>query len=101
MASVDQNFTSDHHLKQIFPLNTRWLTCVLPLLLHILDRLCADSSFVAVLYTSDSDKIMRYTDEGEIHELCKWTVDLSSLPTFQQNASYLQHGGFYTGRRTC
>jgi len=57
-----------------------------------------DSSFVAVLYTSDSDKMMRYTDEGEIHELCKWTVDLSSLPTFQQNASYPQPGGFYTGR---
>lgn len=56
-----------------------------------------DSAFVAVLYTSDTDKIMRYTDEGETSELCKWTVDLSSLPTFQQNAAIPQTGGFYTG----
>jgi len=55
-----------------------------------------DCHFVAVLYTSDSDKIMRYTDEGETTELCKWTVDLSSLPTFQQNASVAQPTGFYT-----
>ncbi|KAF9558515.1 hypothetical protein CPC08DRAFT_743329 [Agrocybe pediades] len=55
-----------------------------------------DSSFIATLYTSDSDKIMRYTDEGETNELCKWTVDLSSLPTFRQNASNPQSGGFYT-----
>lgn len=55
-----------------------------------------DSTFVAVLYTSNTDKIMRYTDEGETVELCKWTVDLSSLPTFQQNASLPQPGGFYT-----
>lgn len=40
---------------------------------------------------------MRYTDEGETFELCKWTVDLSSLPAFQQNASMPQPGGFYTG----
>src|SRR5688572_1209203 len=42
---------------------------------------------------------MRYTDEGEISELCKWSVDLSSLPTFQANASIPQMGGFYTGGR--
>lgn len=41
---------------------------------------------------------MRYTDEGEMSELCKWTVDLSSLPTFRQNASAPQMGGFYTGK---
>jgi hypothetical protein len=58
----------------------------------------ADSSFIATLYTSDSDKLMRYTDEGETNELCKWTVDLSSLPTFRQNASMPQMGGFYTGK---
>jgi len=58
-----------------------------------------DSSFVAVLYTSDSDKLMRYTDEGETTELCKWTVDLSSLPTFQRNSIAPQPGGFYTGKR--
>ncbi|KAF9264585.1 actin-like ATPase domain-containing protein [Marasmius fiardii PR-910] len=56
-----------------------------------------DASFVAVLYTSDSDKTMRYTDEGETMELCKWTVDLSSLPAFQANASAsMAQGGFYT-----
>ncbi|GLB44621.1 putative actin-like ATPase domain-containing protein [Lyophyllum shimeji] len=55
-----------------------------------------DSTFVAVLYSSDTDRIMRYTDEGETTELCKWTVDLSSLPTFQQNAAVPQAGGFYT-----
>jgi hypothetical protein len=51
---------------------------------------------VAVLYTSESDQIMRYNDEGETTELCKWTVDLSSLPAFQQNALAGQGSGFYT-----
>ncbi|KII84108.1 hypothetical protein PLICRDRAFT_168186 [Plicaturopsis crispa FD-325 SS-3] len=55
-----------------------------------------DSTFVAVLFTSDSDKVFRYTDEGETIELCKWTVNLGSLPTFQQNASTPQPNGFYT-----
>jgi hypothetical protein len=55
-----------------------------------------DSSFIATLYTSDSDKLMRYNDEGETNELCKWTVDLSSLPTFRQNAATPQMNGFYT-----
>ncbi|KAG8732129.1 hypothetical protein FRC10_001198 [Ceratobasidium sp. 414] len=45
-----------------------------------------DSTFVAVLYTSDSERVMRYTDEGETSELCKWTVDLSSLPSFAEHA---------------
>jgi hypothetical protein len=34
--------------------------------------------------------------QGETTELCKWTVDLSSLPTYQQNASVAQPNGFYT-----
>jgi hypothetical protein len=55
-----------------------------------------DCIFVAVLYTSDTDKIMRYTDEGATTELCKWTVDLTSLPTFQRNISIPQPNGFYT-----
>lgn len=54
----------------------------------------ADRLFVAVLYTSEVDKEMRYTDEGETTELCKWTVDLGSLPPFQQFAQSQQ--GFYT-----
>jgi len=37
---------------------------------------------------------MRYNDEGETNELCKWTVDLSSLPNFRENANL--SGGFYT-----
>ncbi|KAJ3550483.1 hypothetical protein NMY22_g464 [Coprinellus aureogranulatus] len=56
----------------------------------------SDSTFVATLFTSDNDKIMRYSDEGEVLELCKWTVDLTSLPTFQQNASMSPMAGFYT-----
>ncbi|KAI9057551.1 actin-like ATPase domain-containing protein [Trametes sanguinea] len=55
-----------------------------------------DRMFVAVLYTSESDKIMRYTDEGEIMELCQWTIDLGALPSFQRNASVPQPNGFYT-----
>ncbi|KAJ3486412.1 hypothetical protein NLI96_g4257 [Meripilus lineatus] len=55
-----------------------------------------DRMFVATLYSSDSDKIMRYTDEGETQELCKWTVDLGVLPTFQQNSGMPNRNGFYT-----
>ncbi|THG99119.1 hypothetical protein EW026_g3173 [Hermanssonia centrifuga] len=55
-----------------------------------------DRMFVATLYTSDNDKIMRYTDEGETVELCKWTVDLSVLPSFQEDANTPQANGFYT-----
>ncbi|CUA69590.1 hypothetical protein RSOLAG22IIIB_08597 [Rhizoctonia solani] len=46
----------------------------------------ADSKFVAVLYTSESERVMRYTDEDEMSELCKWTVDLSTLPSFAEHA---------------
>ncbi|KAH9993029.1 actin-like ATPase domain-containing protein [Russula vinacea] len=55
-----------------------------------------DRVFVATMYTSDADKIMRYTDEGETVELCKWTVDIGSLPSFQENASRPTQDGFYT-----
>jgi len=55
-----------------------------------------DRMFVATLFTSDTDKIMRYTDEGETTELCKWTVDLGILPTFQQNSQMPNPNGFYT-----
>ena len=30
-------------------------------------------------------------------ELCRWTVDLSVLPNFQQQASVPRSGGFYCG----
>ncbi len=35
--------------------------------------------------------------QGEINELCKWTIDLGALPSFQQNASIPNSTGFYTG----
>ncbi|TKA51123.1 hypothetical protein B0A53_05941 [Rhodotorula sp. CCFEE 5036] len=66
-------------------------------------RAPTDSIFTAVLYVSDSDTVYRYTDEGPIEELCRWTVDLSPLPAFQQNAQLAREGnagggnqGFYT-----
>jgi hypothetical protein len=57
-----------------------------------------DSIFTAVLYTSEHSEILRYTDEGDLTEICKWTVDLAHLPSFMQNANIA--GGlkpFYTG----
>ncbi|KAG8908847.1 hypothetical protein FRB99_003086 [Tulasnella sp. 403] len=56
----------------------------------------SDRIFVAVLYTSDMDKVMRYTDEGPMSELCKWSVDLGMLPSFQMHASMPHPKGFYT-----
>jgi hypothetical protein len=35
--------------------------------------------------------------KGETVELCKWTVDIGSLPSFQENASMPSQNGFYTG----
>jgi len=55
-----------------------------------------DSVFQAILYSSDSDKTLRYSDDPEASELCRWTVDLSSLPTFQKHAVEFHPGGFYT-----
>lgn len=40
-------------------------------------------------------------EQGETMELCKWTVDLSTLPSFRQNASVAQPNGFYTGESRC
>ncbi|KDE02823.1 hypothetical protein MVLG_06647 [Microbotryum lychnidis-dioicae p1A1 Lamole] len=51
-----------------------------------------DSTFTAQLYTSDSDELYRYTDEGDATELCRWTVDLAALPSFAQIAAL---GGGY------
>jgi len=55
-----------------------------------------DCIFAVTIFASDEDKLMRYADEGTIGERCKWAIDLSSLPTFKQNASMYQSGGFYT-----
>lgn len=76
-----------------------------------------DSLFTAILYVSDADQIYRYNDEGvllsqleagenlltamlllqtgETYELCRWTVDLSALPSFFDNAASNPQG-FYT-----
>jgi hypothetical protein len=35
--------------------------------------------------------------KGETVELCKWTVDIGSLPSFQENANRPTQDGFYTG----
>lgn len=40
---------------------------------------------------------MLVQDEGETQELCRWTVDLGTLPTFQQHANASNPSGFYTG----
>ncbi|KDQ12012.1 hypothetical protein BOTBODRAFT_113646 [Botryobasidium botryosum FD-172 SS1] len=53
-----------------------------------------DSTFQAFLYTSDSEVVLRYTDEPEARELCRWSVDLSTLPTFLTHANDM--AGFYT-----
>ena len=79
-------------------------------------RSAADCHFTAILYVSDEDQVYRYTDEGEIVELCRWTyvrlrvssqfendshsllfrrVDLSPLPSFQYHAQ-TSSAGFYT-----
>ncbi|QRW14093.1 hypothetical protein RhiLY_13092 [Ceratobasidium sp. AG-Ba] len=42
-----------------------------------------DSIFEVLLYTSDSEQIIRYIDQGETSELRKWTIDLNSLPSFK------------------
>jgi hypothetical protein len=36
--------------------------------------------------------------KGETVELCRWTVDIGSLPSFQENANVPTRDGFYTGR---
>ncbi len=36
--------------------------------------------------------------KGETVELCRWTVDIGSLPSFQENANVPTQDGFYTGR---
>ena len=57
----------------------------------------ADRTFVAGLFSSDSDKTIRYIDEGELIDLCRWTVDVGSLPNFQKQAENPPQGGFFTG----
>ncbi|GAA6044092.1 hypothetical protein JCM8097_000207 [Rhodosporidiobolus ruineniae] len=51
-----------------------------------------DSMFTAHLYVSDSEELYRYTDEGDLRELCRWTLDLETLPRFSE---VVQHGGGY------
>lgn len=55
-----------------------------------------DRHFTTVIFTSDSDRAARYADEGRLDELCRWTVDLSALPSFRLNAESGNQGGFFT-----
>ncbi|KAF6759108.1 hypothetical protein DFP72DRAFT_1064071 [Ephemerocybe angulata] len=48
-----------------------------------------DSGFVVTLYTSNSDQIMRYLDQGEVLEVCRWNVGLPSLQVLHPNATIL------------
>ncbi|GAA5992962.1 hypothetical protein JCM10908_000772 [Rhodotorula pacifica] len=43
-----------------------------------------DSVFTAHLFVSNSEELYRYTDEGDLAELCRWTVDLAALPRFRE-----------------
>jgi hypothetical protein len=56
-----------------------------------------DSTFRTRLYTSNSDEVLRYTDQAETAELCIWTVDLTELPVFQKNRDQADGRPFYTG----
>lgn len=58
-------------------------------------RSSRDCHFTAVLYVSLEDAMYRYSDEGELQELCHWSVDLSTLPSFRHNAEN-SSAGFYT-----
>ncbi|KAF9508048.1 hypothetical protein BS47DRAFT_1350776 [Hydnum rufescens UP504] len=42
-----------------------------------------DSIFETVIYTSNDDRTMRYTDQGETNELCLCRVDLKELAQLQ------------------
>lgn len=52
-----------------------------------LSKNAQDSMCAAVLYTSEHADMLRYSDEDGLTEICKWTVDLASLPSFMQNAN--------------
>ncbi|KAF9511530.1 hypothetical protein BS47DRAFT_1395036 [Hydnum rufescens UP504] len=56
-----------------------------------------DSIFETVIYTSNDDKTMRYTDEGETNELGLCRVDLKRLPNFRQRVEVASPTGFCTG----
>ncbi|GAA5940680.1 hypothetical protein JCM3775_004761 [Rhodotorula graminis] len=51
-----------------------------------------DSVFTAHLFVSNSEELYRYTDEGDLTELCRWTVDLAALPRFHDIAG--DDGGY-------
>lgn len=54
--------------------------------------------------TARRGRVMTYLTvllKGETTELCKWTVDIGSLPSYQENASTSTQNGFYTGTLYC
>jgi hypothetical protein len=75
-------------VSRVFAERSRFAPCSLTALKlnRCADVAGLDSTFVAVLYTSDSEHVIRYTDEGGTSEFCKWTIDLSTLPSFADHA---------------
>lgn len=71
---------------QILPGTTGYVTPMSTLGYQIGLMTLADSMFCGALYTSDSEQIMRYMDEGKVTELCKLAADLSTLPSFVEHA---------------
>jgi len=55
-----------------------------------------DRTFIAGLFSSDSDQTLRYIDEGGLIDLCRWTVDVGTLPSFRKQAANTPQGGFFT-----
>jgi len=53
-----------------------------------------DNKFVLFIHSSESYRVLRYADEGT-HELCRWAVDLSPLPSFQQRARDWENGNSF------
>lgn len=41
-----------------------------------------DKMFVVQVLCSEANQLLRYTDDGT-KELCRWSIDLSPLPSFQ------------------
>ncbi|KAG8705825.1 hypothetical protein FRC09_002740 [Ceratobasidium sp. 395] len=64
--------------------------------LRKLSKSLDDSVFAGTLYTSDSDRDMRYADEEGVLQMCIFKVDLSSLPHFGVSAKHRNQTEFDT-----
>ncbi|KAG7441203.1 uncharacterized protein BT62DRAFT_1012015 [Guyanagaster necrorhizus] len=59
----------------------------------------ADSAFMAVMFTSEVDEVMRYTDEGQTTEHCKWTSHDGNTLHWSSLVENLLRAGFMQKRR--